>query len=270
MKYSEKFEKNLKKILNSRVYMSKQKSVRNKNRINVEKYKDLDPDIKKLFEKWDNWTLEEEKDRIGNPNHPDLIVYDGLCGTGKTTSAYNLINVIHERSDTYNLKAVEESETRAKPIPSFIFVAPTIMECHRVAGSIPVDIPNEYEGVFSGFETSGMMENDEKINKEQRVDLNGNVIYLKGKPTKREFVIPSFSKKHTSKNKNTFRTRLESIKYSIKRNQDIAITHAAFLHFDQELIKLINEKSTYHLIIDEAPNTFGNVTDVLDKEVTSN
>ncbi|MFA7273422.1 MAG: hypothetical protein WC044_06110 [Crocinitomicaceae bacterium] len=178
-------------------------------------------------------------------SEPNVIVFDGICGSGKTTRAFELIN---------ELTTIPHYGSRMDP--KFIFVTPFTMECHRIAGSIPIEIPREHANDYDGYDISELSERD--ANKEQRRDSDGNVIYRERKETDRFFVLPV----------KLSGGRLAGIKEAIYHNQDIVITHSAFLRFDIELLNLIKQRD-YQLIIDETPNLFGSITDLAD-DITSN
>lgn len=133
------------------------------------------------------------------------------------------------------------------------------MECHRIAGSIPVNIPIEHASAFSEHEISELSERDPELNLEQRRDGDNNVVYRSDKPTVREFVLP----------KKNSEGRLGGIKDAVYSNKDIVITHSAFRLFDNEIISLLDERPDYYLIIDEIPEVIRPAKDLFEDEKLS-
>lgn len=182
----------------------------------------------------------------------DITVFDGICGSGKTTRAIELIQRL--TGSGYGSRLTEK----------FIFVTPYMMECHRIAGTIPVEIPIEHASAYQEFEVSEKSEKDNDINLEPRRDEEGRIIYRSDKPTTRHFVIPP----------KIDGSRLNGIKEALGQGRDIVITHSAFIRFDQELIdqiKLFSEGEFcgYHLVIDEIPQLFGELNDLLPHPLTN-
>jgi len=169
----------------------------------------------------------------------DVTIIDGICGSGKTTAAIDLIKKLSIPLESYGGRLEDK----------FIFVTPFIMEAHRIAGSIPVDIPTQFadDPTYEGYEISEYSEFDEDINKNQR-QKDGEILYRKNAPTDRKFILP----------KSTGDGILAAAKLVIQNGKDLVITHATFSNFDKELLDLIkyNDSVKYHLIIDEVPPVF--------------
>lgn len=168
----------------------------------------------------------------------DVVVIDGICGSGKTTTAIQLIKDLTLPFTGYGSRRQDK----------FIFVTPFIMEAHRIAGSVPIDIPKEHAEAYEGYEISEYSEFDEGINKNQRTGEDGAIIYRDNAPTDRKFILP----------KSTGEGIIEEVKEAIWNGLDIVITHATFSNFDQELLDAIryNDVDRYQLIIDEVPSLF--------------
>jgi hypothetical protein len=181
--------------------------------------------------------------------YSEVKVIDGICGSGKTTKTFDLINELST-----------PSRYSQRPDPKFIFVTPFLMECHRVAGSIPKDIPVEHADDYEGLDHSGKSEKAEDINLEQRRGEDRSVVFRENKPTDREFILPPKLEG----------SRLNGIYEAIYNYQDIVITHNAFKRFTKELIDLIASRESYILIVDEAPAVFEIAQPIGKEELTTN
>jgi hypothetical protein len=169
-----------------------------------------------------------------------VLIYDGVCGVGKTTSAIRLMKLFYEEGMGDN---------------RFIFISPFIMECHRIAGTIPIEIPIEFADDYTGYEISEKSEND--ADKKMRLDENGDVIYRATETSDLAFKIAE------ERNGSV----LNGLKALIRRKENIASTHSSFKHWDDDVITLL-KRHNYHLIIDEAPELIGKVRNFIQNEIT--
>lgn len=169
-----------------------------------------------------------------------VLIYDGVCGVGKTTSAIRLMKLFYEEGMADN---------------RFIFISPFIMECHRIAGTIPIEIPIEFADDYASYDISEKSEND--ADKKMRLDENGDVIYRATETSDLAFKIAE------ERNGSV----LNGLKALIRRKENIATTHSSFKYWDDEVIALL-KRHNYHLIIDETPSLIGDVSDFIQNKVT--
>jgi len=150
-------------------------------------------------------------------NFDGIIVIDGICGSGKTSSIQEFISEV----------------SKADKTARFIYVTPYLKECHRVAGTLPED------------ETS----KDSPPLK----DSLGEIMYLK-KDSKDEYIEDTEKKtlafKHPEKGKYG---KLPHTLSLIKSGANIVTTHQNFFQWSSE-VKTLLKAHNYHLILDETPN----------------
>lgn len=184
-------------------------------------------------------------------SEPHITVTDGVCGSGKTQGIFELINELSP-APSYG----------DPPLTKFIFVTPFLMECHRIAGSVPIEIPVEHASLFPEFTPSDKSEFEEGINLEQRktlIDGRRQRIFS-GDIHSRKFILPSKLRG----------SRLIGLKDALHHNNDIVITHSLFNRFDQEILNTVRRFNNYILIIDEAPNVFSSSHSLLTPELSIN
>jgi hypothetical protein len=157
-----------------------------------------------------------------------VVVVDGVCGIGKTTSM---------KEHIYRSVLPAHDENRV------LYVVPTILELHRVAGT---------EG---------------KKKKSKDPELNGKLLSdpirnKKGEIIYKDPISKSIGFEHTvSTNlRGVKRDKLKHLKQLLSGNKNVVITHVLFEILDKECIDLIKDKR-YHLIIDEEPNVIQSIKD---------
>lgn len=150
-----------------------------------------------------------------------IKVYDALMGSGKTTKMINKI---------------KESSLSSK----FIYVTPLLSECHRIAGTEPIDY-----GV-----------NDSPV-----CDEYGNHIY------DNKHMLYNRMFKHP-KNNNNKGSKLLNLKNMVTYGENIVTTHALFRSLDEDVLNIL-KFNNYTLIIDEVLTVFEIYTGFVESELKS-
>ena len=151
-----------------------------------------------------------------------VIIQDGVCGSGKTTSIFNYINFELLPANTEN---------------RIIFISPYLDELHRIAGT----------------KSDGTKANNPVKDKQGRVIYKPYSNHSKGDYSGRPF-IGQFN--HVK----ALPTKLQYFKTLLAENKHIVATHKLFESLDQECLDLISQKR-YHLIIDEEPIAITTIKD---------
>lgn len=150
-----------------------------------------------------------------------VVIQDGVCGVGKTTSIFQHLN---------NVVLAEHPDNRV------IFISPYLDELHRVAGT----------------ESDGTKYNRPKKDSQRRVIYKPFSDHASGNFSGRPF-IGKF--RHTR----SMPTKLQHFKELVKTNKHIVATHKLFESLDQEAIDLISQRR-YHVVIDEEPVTISAIS----------
>ena len=176
-----------------------------------------------------------------------VLILDGICGLGKTTGMFAFLNAFYDYAN--------KSEGEEYKDDRFIYVAPYLSECHRIAGTLARGKVEESQVASGKLKTNKYLSGDEARLYNEVYLHRGKQFHLlygqkiKGfneptRPTKYQFY-------HPLPDKNS-RTKLESVKNLIRQNQNIITTHSLLQRWDEEVIDLLATKK-YHLIIDEEP-----------------
>jgi hypothetical protein len=131
-----------------------------------------------------------------------ITVLDAVMGSGKTSHMIQHMNAHQEQR--------------------FIYITPSLSECHRIAGTQPTN----------------------KTNLAPLRDRNGDLVYQE--PSKYNCVPLTF--RHPE---NTEKTKLKDLEDLVNQGENIVSTHALLRHFTKETLERIYSNN-YILVLDEA------------------